>query len=179
MIQTGSTSCRYFITKHRNMKKILITLLILTTWILTGCSQTPIQEERSFDVYYIAIDNNGARWPAIGCNDSAVEMTKTVFEPYLAPEDAIRALLTTAPSIYEPFGLYNVFENSELELEQVIMSWNTALVYLSWQLLIWWTCDTPRVQAQLYYTTTQFNNIDGAIFFINEEPLVDILNQAN
>jgi len=162
------------------MKRILPILILITTWIIAGCSsQTPAQEERSFDVYYIAIDNNGERWPVIGCNDSAVEMTKTVFEPYLAPEDAIRALLTTDASVYEPFGLYNVFEVSELELEQVIMSWNIALTYLSWQLVIWWVCDTPRVQAQLYYTTTQFDNIDDAIFFINDEPLVDILNQAN
>jgi hypothetical protein len=160
-------------------KTTLLLLIILTVWILSGCSQAPAQEERSFDVYYIAIDNNGARWPAVGCNDSAVEMTKTVFEPYLAPEDAIRALLTTDESVYQPFGLYNVFENSELALDQVIMSWNTALTYLSWQLLIWWICDTPRVEAQLYYTTTQFDNIDDALFFINDEPLADILNQAD
>jgi LysM repeat protein len=127
----------------------------------------------SANIYLIAVGDGGQRGPEIGCNDSVVPV-EVQFAATVAPLTAVLEQLFAADG--DQYGLYNVFERSQLSVQGINIANRHATVELTGQLSIGGVCDGPRVEAQLERTALQFDTVDSASFSINGESLSDILS---
>jgi len=157
---------------------ITIALLLL----LAACMRTESpqdlkagQETRKARIYLIALEDHGAKGPAVGCGDSAVPVAVDLPAPSPALEGALRALLDARKS-YESTGYYNALANSPLQLQRIERAGGTARIYLTGYLELGGECDSPRVTAEIEQTATQFEDVDKAEVFLDEKPLVDLLS---
>lgn len=128
-------------------------------------------------LYFVALEDAGARGELIGCDDSLVGVSAT---PEVAPEPiegALAALINADPALYEGEGLYNALADSSLTLDEVVIEQGVATVALSGDLLIGGVCDEPRVQAQLEQTALQFLDVDEVQILVNGDPLSLVFGQ--
>lgn len=127
-------------------------------------------------VYFIALGDNGASGPQIGCNDSAVAV-EVAIEPTPAPlTAAIKQLLAVRSEYYGQSGLYNALYQSNLTLASATVENGRATVYLTGDLRIGGVCDAPRVEAQLKQTARQFGTVDEAIIYVNGKRIEEVLS---
>lgn len=146
--------------------------------VITGGGQGGLAPEAQsasdvVQVYLVAMGTDGG----LGCGDSLVAIEQPVATPTTPLQSALETLFSIDPSVYEPLGLYNVFALSDLTVEGVDIDDGTATIALSGDLLLAGTCDTPRVQAQIEATATQFDTVDEVVVTVNGEPLEDVLSQ--
>ncbi|MBI4080212.1 MAG: GerMN domain-containing protein [Candidatus Levybacteria bacterium] len=132
-------------------------------------TQTPAQEQRyTVKVFFVKIDDNGKTGRKIGCNDSLIPVTRSVVSKDSALKVALTELLTKKDG--EP-GLYNVFTQSDLTVENAILENGKATIYLKGTYSFGGVCDTPRFKEQLIETAKQFGDVKDVSFFINNIPL--------
>lgn len=124
---------------------------------------------------FIALGDEGARGPEIGCGDSAVTVpyTTTTITPLA---EVMEAQIAVTDREYEGTGLYNVLSMSELTLDSATIHDRHATVELSGEFLIGGVCDIPRVYAQLEGTALQFDNVDTVTVLIDGQTLQDRLS---
>lgn len=128
-------------------------------------------------IFLIALEDNGQSSDMIGCNDSVVPVV-VEFEPTVAPLTAVlEQLLALDEEFYGQSGLYNVFHQSNLAVASVDIEAGEAIVQLTGMLNLGGVCDNPRVKAQLEQTALQFDTIDSATFYLNDEPLSAVLSE--
>jgi LysM repeat protein len=128
----------------------------------------------SVNIYLISVGDGGARGPEIGCADSIVPVEVQI-EPTAAPLRASLEQLFAAQG--DDYGLYNVFERSQLSVEGINIVEGEATIQLSGQLSIGGVCDTPRVEEQLERTARQFGTVDTVSVTLNNQPLSEVLRQ--
>lgn len=126
-------------------------------------------------IYLIKLNDNGAAGPKVGCNDSAVGVTRTL--PYATTPltDALKDLLANHDQTYGQSGLYNALYRSRLEVASVSIVNAKATIKLTGNLSLAGECDDPRVEAQLKYTALQFSTVRDVAVFINGKPLSSLL----
>ncbi|MFN2222305.1 MAG: GerMN domain-containing protein [Candidatus Promineifilaceae bacterium] len=130
---------------------------------------------RRTNIFLIAIGDNGQGGPLIGCQDSAVPVVVEI-EPTVAPMTAaIQRLLAIDSQFYGQSGLYNVFYQSDLQLEGINLVDGQATIALSGTLTLGGACDNPRVLAQLQQTALQYSTVDSAVITLNGQPLESVL----
>lgn len=128
------------------------------------------------NIHLIAIEDNGQRGKAIGCNDSVVPVEVQI-EPTAAPmRAAFEELLSLDSRNYGQSGLYNALHASDLSVESVDIDNREAQIHLSGTLMQGGTCDTPRIEAQLQQTALQYSTVDSVSITINDEPLESVLS---
>lgn len=128
------------------------------------------------NIYLIAIEDNGQRGKAIGCNDSVVPVDVQI-EPTVAPmRAAFEELLSLDSRNYGQSGLYNALHASDLSVESVDIDNREAQIHLSGTLMQGGTCDTPRIEAQLQETALHYSTVDSVSITINGEPLESVLS---
>ncbi len=128
------------------------------------------------NIYVTALGDNGQNGPAIGCEDSVVPVEVEI-EPTEAPlTAAIQRLLTDDRQFYGVRGLYNVFHQSDLQLEGINLIDGQATIALSGDLRLGGACDNPRVIAQLEQTALQFSTVNSVTIYLNDRPLDAILS---
>lgn len=119
------------------------------------------------NIYLIAVDDNGQSGKQIGCNDSVVPVEIEI-EPTAAPlTAALTRLLDLDSQYYGQSGLYNVFYQSDLEVESIDIIDGEAVIRLSGNLLLGGVCDEPRVKAQIEETALQFSTVSEVSIYIN------------
>ncbi|WP_236558288.1 GerMN domain-containing protein [Arthrobacter sp. 9V] len=126
-------------------------------------------------VYYVAIDDGGARGVRFGCNDSLVPV-RGVAVPGDPLSVALGRLLETGMPVDSDAALYDALADSSLQYLSGYMSGSTAVVNLSGSLRPGGVCDIPRIQAQLTQTIVQASGASRAEIYVNGRTLTEALS---
>lgn len=127
-------------------------------------------------LYFVALDDNGASGPLIGCGDSIVEVNTTLpSAPTLAGRvtAALQTLFAYPNAYYGMSGLYNALYQNTLTVDHVEIQGTVAAVYLMGYPMSRGTCDDPRIEAQIIYTAKQFPGLTNAVVVLDGGPLFD------
>ncbi len=123
-------------------------------------------------IYLIALNDNGAGGPFVGCGDSAipvdVQITPTQ-DSVEALKAALQALLSAGDRYAGGAGLYNALKNSSLKVVDITIQNTNATIKLSGELLSGGQCDDPRIKAQLEQTIRQFPQVTQISIYLNEQ----------
>lgn len=141
----------------------------------TSTSQPP-QQVAPLTVYYVAMGDNGASGPMIGCGDSlvATQTAPTSFTDKVAA--SIRALLANRSRTIGQSGLVNVLYQSTLNYAGESFDGTTVTVYLTGQFMLAGECDDPRAKAQLENTAMTAAGAKQAAVIINGQPIDQALS---
>lgn len=127
-------------------------------------------------IFLVAIDDNGASGPVIGCGDSLVAVDVQVPQTVAVLRASLNALLAIKSSTYGQSGLYNALYQSNLDIENLFIKDGVAYIYLKGELVQGGTCDSPRIEEQLKATALQFSTVQDVKIFINDKPLDEVLS---
>ncbi len=130
----------------------------------------------SVKLYLVALEDNGASGPLIGCGDSLVAVDVPITPTLGVLRAAYTELLGLKTPYYGESGLYNALYQSSLALEGIDLADGKAVIRLSGQFMLNGVCDIPRAQAQLEQTALQFNTVKSVQVTINGIPLADALS---
>lgn len=126
-------------------------------------------------VYYVAVDDGGARGVRFGCNDSLVPVRGA-----LAPGDpltlALSRLLEAGMPLDTGAGLYDSLANSSLHFQSGYISGATVVVNLGGTLQPGGVCDIPRIEAQLTHTIVSASGASRAEIYVNGKTLAEALS---
>jgi spore germination protein GerM len=142
-------------------------------------TETPPTALENVQVFLIAVGDNGASGKQIGCGDSVVPVQVQIpstSDPAEALKSALQNLITAGDRYASGAGLYNVFKQSNLQVESVSLENGKALVQLTGSLNLGGECDNPRVVAQLQETALQFPEVSEVQYNLNGKPLEDVLS---
>lgn len=129
-------------------------------------------------IYLIALEDNGASGPPVGCGDSLIAVRRQVTPAEQPIVTALTELLSLKSQFYGESGLYNALYQSELALQSVEVSEEgLAAVMLVGQIRLGGTCDAPRVKAQIVQTVLSADGVQWVEVFVNGEPIDDLLSQ--
>jgi hypothetical protein len=127
-------------------------------------------------IFLIALEDNGASGPPIGCGDSIIPVIAEI-EPTVAPMGAAyRQLLAMKDEFFGESGLYNALYRSNLTLDGINIANRQATVRLSGELVLGGACDAPRLQAQLAETALQYTTVSSVRILVNGTPLEQLLS---
>lgn len=126
-------------------------------------------------VYYVAIDDGGARGVRFGCNDSLVPV-RGVAVPGDPLSVALGRLLGAGMPVDSDAALYDALADSSLRYLSGYMSGATVVVNLSGSLRPGGVCDIPRIQAQLTQTIVQASGASRAEIYVNGQTLTEALS---
>jgi hypothetical protein len=126
-------------------------------------------------VYYVAIDDGGARGVRFGCNDSLVPV-RGVAVPGDPLSVALGRLLGAGMPVDSDAALYDALADSSLRYLSGYMSGATVVVNLSGSLRPGGVCDIPRIQAQLTQTIVQASGASRAEIYVNGRTLTEALS---
>ncbi|AFR30896.1 MULTISPECIES: GerMN domain-containing protein [Micrococcaceae] len=126
-------------------------------------------------VYYVAIDDGGARGVRFGCNDSLVPV-RGVAVPGDPLSVALGRLLEAGMPVDSDAALYDALADSSLRYLSGYKSGATVVVNLSGSLRPGGVCDIPRIQAQLTQTIVQASGASRAEIYVNGRTLTEALS---
>ncbi|WP_144662105.1 GerMN domain-containing protein [Paenarthrobacter nicotinovorans] len=126
-------------------------------------------------VYYVAIDDGGARGVRFGCNDSLVPV-RGVSVPGDPLSVALGRLLEAGLPVDSDAALYDSLAGSSLRFLSGYMNGSTAVVNLSGSLRPSGVCDIPRIQAQLIHTVVSATGASRAEIYVNGRTLTEALS---
>ncbi|MGO4432541.1 GerMN domain-containing protein [Paenarthrobacter sp. RAF9] len=126
-------------------------------------------------VYYVAINDGGARGVRFGCNDSLVPVrgATTPGDPLSV---ALGRLLEGGLPVDGDAALYDALAGSSLHFLSGYMSGSTVVVNLSGSLRPGGVCDVPRIQAQLTHTAVAASGASRAEIYVNGRTLTEALS---
>lgn len=129
-------------------------------------------------IYMIAVGDNGASGPPIGCGDSLIEVRRAVAPTTQPVRAALDTLLAEKNQYYGESGLYNALYQSNLSVQSVDVSADgVATVQLTGEVTLGGTCDVPRFKAQIVQTILSAGEIQWAEVFINGQTIDEVLSQ--
>lgn len=130
------------------------------------------------DLYMIDVGNDAASTETFGCGDSAVAVQRTASVTGTSLSGSVYAAVAYLLVLHNnpQYGYYNALYQSSLEVDHVDLSGDTASVYLTGTTTLGGECDTPRFEAQLIKTITQFPNVNTAKVYINGTLMQDALS---
>lgn len=127
-------------------------------------------------LYFIALNDNGASGPKVGCGDSAVGTSSGP----VTFTDPVAGAMTKLLSLHDPqlgqSGLDNTLWQSSLALDSVTRSGGIVTVALSGDFVQGGECDTPRIIAQLTMTAQAAAGSSTVNITYNGVPLKDALS---
>jgi hypothetical protein len=134
-------------------------------------------ESTTVEVAYIALEDNGANGPLVGCGDSEI-LTEETLSGKLNTKDRIEAALENLFANKDQFlggsGLYNALYQSTLVVNSVKIEETVLTVEISGETQSGGECDDPRIMQQIRATVE--NNIDSEkkltiTILLNDKPL--------
>lgn len=131
---------------------------------------------QSVSIFLVALEDNGATGPKIGCNDSLVAVPVRMAPTQAVLRAALEQLLSLKTAYYGQSGLYHALYRSDLAIEDLSIQDGEAMIHLKGQLVLGGECDDPRVKAQLEATARQFSTVKQVSIFINGVPLDQVLS---
>ncbi|WP_245827817.1 hypothetical protein [Sinomonas mesophila] len=129
-------------------------------------------------IFYIAMDDDGASGPRIGCGDSVVATFTAPerFRDQVGP--TLRRLFADHRALVGQSGLYNALYQSELKYVAGSYDGSTITVWLTGTFMLAGTCDVPRAKAQIEYSAMAAAGAERAVVYVNGVPLDDVLSLA-
>jgi len=126
-------------------------------------------------VWFIALGDDGAHGPRIGCGDSAVPLALDDSLAAGAPHAerarrALEALFALRSQRVGPDSLYNALAAARLGVSRVTQRDDTVRVDLTGTMQMGGECDIPRVQAQIERTAAAGSSVPS-IVTLNGQPL--------
>lgn len=110
----------------------------------------------SLQLAFIALEDNGASGPMVGCGDSVVLVNDFVEDPLPTQKDRVSRALTdlfaVKSSSYGESGLYNSLDETSLTVDSVVVSDAVVEVQLSGVWSSAGVCDDPRMVGQIEET---------------------------
>jgi LysM repeat protein len=137
---------------------------------VTENAPLPVTWER-VNIHLISIGDGD-----LGCNDRLVVVSREIEETRAPTMNALRELFNVTEEEVDQMGLYNSLGGSDLTIESSSIDNGHMMLYLAGDFVIGGVCDTPRVEAQIVETATQYRNVDTVDIFINGEPLDEVLS---
>ncbi|WP_415854476.1 hypothetical protein [Sinomonas sp. G460-2] len=140
-------------------------------------SSTGLPEQLApLTIYYVAVGDNGASGPMIGCGDSlvATHTAPVRFTDQVGP--SIRTLLDNKSRSVGMSGLVNVLSQSTLAYVGGSFDGTTITIYLTGQFMLAGECDIPRAKAQLEFTAMTAAGATRAAVFVNGRPIDEVLS---
>ncbi len=157
--------------------------------IFVDTIMVPVIGEPAEDVDYDdtqAMEEAREKGDFIGCGDKVYYIEKEI-EPTNKPLEAIYLELFKGDEIVEgtdysnPLS-YHIKERSietekktiivePLEFNEVVLDGNKARIYLSGEYATIGTCEPPRTEAVLIFAALQYDWIDDAIIYLNNEKM--------
>lgn len=134
-----------------------------------------VEETSSVQVFLVALEDNGASGPAVGCGDSLVPVNYEIESTNTPLRPALDKLLSLHEQFLGQSGLYNALYQSDLRVDRVRVENGKAVVELSGKLLSGGVCDDPRIIGQLKATALQFGAVQDVRFLVNGQLLEEIL----
>lgn len=172
---------------HKTQTFLFSTVFLLACQSGNGAGPDPIVDDPAptvdpstssvLELAYIALEDNGASGPLVGCGDSEILITKES-EAALNTKQRIQTALETLFEDKEQFkensGLYNALYQSSLTVDAVTINRQTVTVELSGETRSGGECDDPRIVEQIQGTVE--NNLDSdkeftIIINLNGNPL--------
>jgi len=126
-------------------------------------------------IFLIAVNDNGASGPKIGCGDSVVAVDRVLPNSSSPLTDVTKYLVALRGQYYGQPPLYNVFYQSKLTVDSVILNGTKASFHLRGTMSLGGECDDPRFEAQLKYTALQFPTVKSVEIFVNNKLLSSVL----
>lgn len=127
-------------------------------------------------IYFVAVGDDGASGPKIGCGDSLV----AVRQPIEPTSGVIRAALNKLFSYKEQdigqSGLYNALWQSDLEIDSAEVKDGVATIYLTGQTMMGGECDIPRYKGQIEQTILAQPGVKDAVIYLNGKPIDEALS---
>ncbi len=158
------------------MKIVLAVPGVLAVLVVLACDRSPFQEERRSTetvrkarVYLIADPSEE------GCGGAAAPYEVELGSPSPALGGAVEALLALGDRS-DRSGFYNALSHSPLKIERMERSGSAVRIFLTGYLELGGECDAPRVLSQLTETATQFSDVETAEFFLDGQPLAELLS---
>jgi hypothetical protein len=127
-------------------------------------------------IFLIALEDNGQSGMAVGCGDSAIPIHVSIPPTRGVLRAAVEKLLSARQQFYGESGYYNALYQSDLQVAGVTIEQGKATIRLTGTLMLGGACDAPRVEAQLEQTALQFSTVNEVAFFINDQPLEEMLS---
>ncbi len=142
----------------------------------TATTVLPAPAAQSVSIFLVALEDNGATGPKIGCNDSLVAVPVSMAPTQAVLRAALEQLLSLKTAYYGQSGLYHALYQSDLAIDDLSIQDGEAIIHLTGQLVLGGECDDPRVKAQLEATARQFSTVKQVSIFINDVPLDEVLS---
>lgn len=139
-------------------------------------SAPPSNTTTTVNIVLIAMNDNGASGPAIGCGDSAVSVRVQVPRTQAVLRASLEKLLSLNSKDYGESGFYNALYQSNLTLDSLALADGEAVIRLKGQLVSGGVCDDPRIIAQIEHTALQFSTVDQATIYVNGTLIQDLLS---
>lgn len=139
-------------------------------------SAPPSNTTTTVNIVLIAVNDNGASGPAIGCGDSAVSVRVQVPRTQAVLRASLEKLLSLHSKDYGESGFYNALYQSNLTLDSLALNDGEAVIRLKGQLVSGGVCDDPRIIAQIEHTALQFSTVDSVTITVNGTPIQDLLS---
>ncbi len=139
-------------------------------------SAPPSNTTTTVNIFLIAMNDNGASGPAVGCGDSAVSVRVQVPRTQAVLRASLEKLLSLHSKDYGESGLYNALYQSNLTLDSLALNDGEAVIRLKGQLVSGGVCDDPRIIAQIEHTALQFSTVERATITVNGTPIQDLLS---
>lgn len=147
------------------------TLIRQPTRAITVSPTKPARPFAHVKIFLIAMNDNGASGPSVGCGDSVVGVEREI-APTAAPlTAALKELVSLHDQFYGQSGLYNALYQSDLHVERVAIINGVATIQLGGKLMLGGECDDPRVAAQIQSTARQFATVRSVVVLLNGAPL--------
>lgn len=126
-------------------------------------------------VFLIAPEDGGVLGRKVGCSDSAVPVEVVLPRRQRALEGSLTALFSLGERHHPASGLYNPLYASPLKVTALERTGGEARIRLSGYLEVGGDCDAPRILAQLTETALQFPDVQRVTFYLEDEPLRELL----
>ncbi|MBI3443352.1 GerMN domain-containing protein [Candidatus Woesebacteria bacterium] len=145
-----------------------------------GPSPTPSPQSttKTVKIFLVALEGEYVQGSTFGCNDQLAFINREVEPTNGVLFATLKELLTIESQFVEEGGksLYNVFSQSNLNVENIMIEAGKAQIYLQGEIALGGICDEPRFEEQLRATALQFPEVKEIEIFINNKPLDEILN---
>lgn len=128
-------------------------------------------------IFVVVLNDTGKTGERVGCGDRVAGVAINSSGNPAPLRLALDSLLALRMLNSSGTGIYNALYRSALQVTRVVVADSHAVVHLGGRFTYGGVCDAPRIEAQLTRTATQFPAVRTASFFINGQPLRDMLSE--
>lgn len=127
-------------------------------------------------LFYVAVGDEGASGPEIGCGDSIIATYSAPVEFTNQVEASLTMLLDDDAEEHGASGLRNALAGSDLDYVSSTVAGDVVTVDLSGNITSGGTCDDPRIIEQLKYTAMTAAGTGQAKILVDGQKIEEVLS---